>query len=41
MNPGMYMQNVRNYLTNKPNLGLYLIAIGLVSGLLDFLAPTV
>ncbi len=34
----MYMQKVRNYLTDKPNLGLYLIAVGLVSGLLDFLA---
>ncbi len=36
--PGMYMQKARNYLVNNPNLGLYLIAIGLVSGLLDFLA---
>jgi len=37
--PGIYMQKVRDYLFDKPNLGLYLIAIGLASGLLDFLAP--
>ncbi|HLA58423.1 MAG TPA: hypothetical protein VK622_06665 [Puia sp.] len=36
--PGMYMQKARDYLVDKPNLGFYLIAIGLASGLLDFLA---
>src|SRR5579863_6169359 len=36
-NPGIYIQKVRDYLINKPSLGLYLIAVGLVSGLLDFL----
>lgn len=37
--PAIYMQNVKAYLLNKPHLGLILIAVGLISGLLNFLAP--
>jgi hypothetical protein len=38
-NPTIYLENVKSYLKNKPNLGLILIAIGIFSGLLDFLSP--
>lgn len=38
-NPAIYLENVRAYLKNKPNLGLKLIAIGVSSGLLSFLSP--
>lgn len=38
-NPAVYMQNVQKYLVDKSNLGLILIGVGVVSGLLDFLAP--
>src|SRR5450432_1523361 len=38
-NPTIYLENVKVYLKNKPNLGLTLIAIGVGSGLLDFLSP--
>jgi hypothetical protein len=40
-NPKRYINNVENYLRDKPYLGLSLIAIGVVSGLLNFLVPTV
>jgi hypothetical protein len=40
-NPKRYINNVQNYLRDKPYLGLSLIAIGVVSGLLNYLAPTV
>ena len=33
------MQNARAYLVDKPNLGLSLIATGVISGALNFLAP--
>jgi len=39
-NPKIYLENVKVYLKNKPNLGLTLIGIGVFSGLLDFLSPT-
>ena len=39
-NPDVYMKNVQTYLRGKHNLGLYLIAIGVISGLLNFLAST-
>jgi hypothetical protein len=39
-NPEIYLQNVKAYLKDKPNLGLTLIAVGVISGLLDFLSPT-
>jgi len=38
-NPKIYLENVKTYLKNKPNLGLTLIGIGIMSGLLDFLSP--
>jgi hypothetical protein len=38
-NPKVYLDNVKNYLKDKSNLGLSLIAIGVTSGLLDFLSP--
>jgi len=38
-NPKIYLDNVKVYLKNKPNLGLILIGIGILSGLLDFLSP--
>jgi len=38
-NPVVYLDNIKNYLKNKPTLGLKLIAIGITSGLLDFLSP--
>jgi hypothetical protein len=37
--PQQYVQNVRAYLDRNPKLGIYLIAVGLGSGLLDFMAP--
>jgi hypothetical protein len=37
--PGAYLANVRAYLARYPRLGLYLVGIGLASGLLNFLAP--
>jgi hypothetical protein len=40
-NPKRYINNVENYLRDKPYLGLSLIAIGVVSGLLNFLVPSV
>ena len=38
-NPQKYMDNVREYLKDKPKLGLILIGIGLASGVFDFLSP--
>jgi len=38
--PKIYMDNMRAILETKPTLGLILIAIGVISGLLDFLSPT-
>jgi hypothetical protein len=38
--PVVYMNNVKNYLKTRPNLGLSLIAVGVVSGFLDFLSPS-
>jgi len=38
-NPKKYLDNVKDYLKTKPTLGLYLIGVGVVSGLLDFLTP--
>jgi len=38
-NPRAYLDNAREYLKDKPKLGLFLIVIGLVSGFLDFLSP--
>jgi hypothetical protein len=38
--PGAYLANVRAYLTRHPNLGLYLVGIGLGAGMLAFLTPT-
>jgi hypothetical protein len=37
--PTVYMNNVKKILEQKPTLGLTLIATGVVSGLLNFLAP--
>jgi hypothetical protein len=39
-NPALYIENVKEYLSHKPQLGFYLVGIGLASGLLDFLAST-
>ena len=39
-NPGIYIENVKKYLADKPRLGLILIGVGVTSGLLDFLSPT-
>jgi hypothetical protein len=38
-NPAIYLDNVKSYLRNYPKLGLYLVAIGVISGLLRFLVP--
>jgi hypothetical protein len=38
-NPTVYMENVQKTLVQRPMLGMYLIATGVVSGLLDFLSP--
>ena len=38
--PELYIENVKRRLAKDPYIGLYLIAIGTVSGLLDFLSPT-
>jgi hypothetical protein len=38
-NPAIYLENAKKRLATDPNLGLKLIAIGAVSGLLDFLSP--
>ncbi len=38
--PEIYIENTKRYLATRPNLGLYLIAVGVTSGLLDFLSPT-
>jgi hypothetical protein len=38
-NPGVYIENVKRYLADKPRLGLILIGVGVTSGLLDFLSP--
>jgi hypothetical protein len=38
-NPKIYMDNVKALLAKKPSLGLMIIAVGVVSGLLDFLSP--
>ncbi len=38
-NPVVYLDNIKKYLSDKPTLGLKLIAIGLASGFLDFLSP--
>jgi hypothetical protein len=40
-NPVVYMNNVKEYLKTRPNLGLSLIAVGVVSGYLGFLLPKV
>jgi len=37
--PRIYIDNVKKYLATKSNIGLQLIAVGVVSGLLDFLSP--
>jgi hypothetical protein len=39
-NPELYIRNVQRILQSKPTLGLTLIAIGVISGLIDFLAPS-
>jgi hypothetical protein len=39
-NPAVYLENVKQYLGRHPKLGLYLVATGVISGLLDFLAPS-
>lgn len=39
-NPGVYIENVKKRLAKSPSIGLILIAIGVISGLLDFLSPT-
>jgi hypothetical protein len=38
-NPVVYMDNMKEYLKTRPNLGLSLIAVGVASGFLDFLVP--
>jgi hypothetical protein len=38
--PRIYIDNVKRVLQNKSTLGLTLIAVGVTSGLLDFLSPT-
>ena len=38
-NPEIYIDKVKETLEQKPNVGLMLIATGVVSGLLDFLSP--
>ena len=38
VDPKMYMENMKRILINKPNVGLALIAVGVASGLLDFLS---
>jgi hypothetical protein len=38
-NPAIYMENVKVYLSQNPKLGLYLVAIGVISGMLRFLVP--
>lgn len=38
--PQLYIENVKKRLAKDPYIGLYLIAIGTVSGFLDFLSPT-
>jgi hypothetical protein len=38
--PAVYIDNVKRRLVKSPNLGLILIAIGAVSGFLDFLSPS-
>ena len=37
--PEVYMNNVKNYLKDNPKIGMMLIATGVLSGFLDFLAP--
>ncbi|HWK05458.1 MAG TPA: hypothetical protein VNS58_17585 [Puia sp.] len=37
--PGVYLEKVKAYLGHNPKLGWYLVTIGVVAGLLDFLAP--
>ncbi|HEY4290073.1 MAG TPA: hypothetical protein VGN00_23395 [Puia sp.] len=37
--PGAYLENIKEYLKDRPKLGLILIAVGLLSGFLDFLVP--
>jgi len=39
-NPVVYINNVKEYLATRPNLGLSLITVGVLSGFLDFLAPS-
>jgi len=38
--PKRYIENAKLYLQSKPKLGLILIAVGLISSILDFLAPS-
>ncbi len=38
-NPVVYMNNVKEYLKTRQNLGLSLIAVGVLSGFLDLLVP--
>jgi hypothetical protein len=38
-NPAIYLENVKAYLSKHPKMGLYLVAAGLISGFLNFLAP--
>jgi hypothetical protein len=38
-NPERYVENAKRYLRDKPRLGLILVGVGVLSGLLSFLAP--
>ena len=38
--PEIYINNVKKYLLQKPKLGLILIAVGVSSGMLDFISPS-
>ncbi len=40
-NPVVYMNNMKEYLRTRPNLGLSLIAVGVLSGYFGFLLPKV
>ncbi len=40
-NPVIYINNVKGYLKTRPNLGLNLIAVGMISGYFGFLFPKV
>jgi hypothetical protein len=38
--PALFIENLKEYLRLRPQLGLYLVGVGLASGFLDFLAST-